>query len=77
MLIENSIMHNNTEINNNSNGSVVTYGNWAVDFGSLYGVNWYGPGNYQTPGNTLHFDYEQQALSWLQNNGHNVTANTK
>lgn len=77
ILTGNNTVLNNTTAEYAQNASVVIYGNWAVDFGSLYGVNWYGAGNYQTPGNTLHFDYERQALSWLQNNGHNVTANTK
>lgn len=55
-----------------SNTNPVAFGNWAVESGSLWGVNWYGAGYYQDPSGSaeMYFSSSSDAETWLGDNGY-------
>ena len=54
-----------------SNTNPVLFGNWAVESGGVWGVNWYGSGYYENPSGTqeMYFGSTSDAINWLNENG--------
>ncbi|MGA3193260.1 MAG: hypothetical protein ABSD73_12300, partial [Candidatus Bathyarchaeia archaeon] len=57
-----------------SNTNPVSWGNWAVNYGTYWGSNFYGAGYYQSKaGNVeMYFSSAGDQVTWLKNDGYNT-----